>query len=200
MAAGSEDCLFLNVWTPKLPHAGDGGKPVLFFIHGGANILGASNIGTGNVNTYDGQAIATREDAVVVTTNYRLGAFGFLAHPALSAQNANGLSGNYAILDLVQALRWVQHNIAAFGGDPKRVMVFGESAGGVNTCMMLTTPLASGLFSSALMESGFCSTLSRAAAEQQGSDFASKLGCPATARRCRRSSTRRRPSTICRAR
>jgi para-nitrobenzyl esterase len=177
----------LNVWTPGLPPGG-GGRPVLFFIHGGANVAGASNTGDGAGNLYDGAALAVRENAVVVTINYRLGALGFLAHPALAA---NGVSGNWAILDQVQALSWVQRNIAAFGGDPTHVMVFGESAGAFNTCMMLTAPLAHGLFSSALMESGYCPSKTKALAEQQGSDFATKLGCtdPQAAADCLRGKT-----------
>ena len=174
---GNEDCLFANVWTPALPRPGAAGRPVLFFIHGGANVVGSSNQNTGLGNLYDGAGLATREDAVVVTINYRLGELGFLAHPALDAENSQGISGNYAILDIVQALHWVQDNIAAFGGDPARVLVFGESAGAINTCMMMTTPLAAGLFSSALMESGWCPAVPKANAEQSGQTFVQQLGC-----------------------
>jgi para-nitrobenzyl esterase len=171
---GDEDCLFLNVWTPRL----DGKRPVLFFIHGGANVLGSANQPVLNGNQYDGQTLAAREDAVVVSTNYRLGPLGFLAHPALGAESPLGASGNYAIFDQIAALKWVQHNIASFGGDPSRVMIFGESAGAMNVCVLLATPRAAGLFSRALMESGGCETIDKTAAEARGVTFAQeKLGC-----------------------
>jgi para-nitrobenzyl esterase len=169
---GNEDCLYLNVWTPRL----DGKMPVLFFVHGGANVLGSANQPVINGNQYDGSALAIRENAVVVSANYRLGPLGFLAHPAL--EDGAGASGNYGIYDQLAALHWVQRNIARFGGDPARVMVFGESAGAMNTCVLVATPLAKGLFSSALMESGGCETVTKASAETTGVKFAEqKLGC-----------------------
>jgi para-nitrobenzyl esterase len=174
---GQEDCLFLNVWTQRL----DGKRPVLFFIHGGANVLGSSNQPVLNGNQYDGQSLAAREDVVVVSTNYRLGPMGFLAHPALDAENAAGSSGNYAILDQIAALQWVRRNIAAFGGDPDQVTIFGESAGAMNTCVLLASPRAAGLFTGALMESGGCETIQQSLAESRGTTFASqKLSCPST--------------------
>jgi para-nitrobenzyl esterase len=169
---GNEDCLYLNVWTPAL----DKKLPVLFFVHGGANVLGSANQPVLNGNQYAGQALALRENAVVVTANYRLGPLGFLAHPAL--EDAAGASGNYGIYDQLAALRWVQRNIANFGGDPKRVLLFGESAGAMNTCVLVATSQAAGLFSSALMESGGCETVTKASAEASGTKFAElKLGC-----------------------
>jgi len=141
----SEDCLTLNVWTPA---AGDGGRrPVLFWIHGGAWVIGA-----GSETTYDGASLARRGDAVVVTVNYRLGPFGFLRGRELRA----GLdsSGNEALLDLVAALEWVRDEIAAFGGDPRNVTAFGESAGSVNIACLLTMPRARGLFHKAICQSG----------------------------------------------
>jgi para-nitrobenzyl esterase len=124
----------------------------MVFIHGGGTAQG-----TRAPPLYDGQRLAERGGVVLVTLNYRLGPFGFLAHPTLAADSATGASGNYGILDQIAALRWVQRNIAAFGGDPARVLVFGESAGAVDTCVLLAPPLAAGLFQRALMESGACS-------------------------------------------
>jgi para-nitrobenzyl esterase len=169
---GNEDCLYLNVWTPGIA----GKAPVLFFVHGGANVLGSANQPVLGGNQYDGAALAMREHAVVVSANYRLGPLGFLAHPAL--EDGASASGNYAIYDQLAALRWVQRNIASFGGDPARVMLFGESAGAMNTCVLVATPLAKRLFASALMESGGCETVTKAAAETSGVKFAElKLGC-----------------------
>ncbi len=173
--AGSEDCLSLNVWAPD--DAQPTSKlPVVFFIHGGANLAGASNqklVG----NLYDGRGFAENQGAVVVSINYRLGALGFLAHPSFGKENASGISGNYGILDQIAALTWVKENILAFGGDASRVMVFGESAGAYNTCALLAAPLAKGLFSSALMESGTCNAPTLKDAETSGVSFAQKLKC-----------------------
>jgi para-nitrobenzyl esterase len=185
--AGDEDCLFLNVWTPQLPTSGSARLPVLFFIHGGANVIGGSNEGSASLfgdllpgatgNLYDGETLATKQKVVVVSVNYRLGALGFLAHPDLSKQSPSGTSGNYALLDLLAALRWTKENIAALGGDPDRVMVFGESAGAANTCLLLVSPLAKGLFHAALMESGGCQAPPLATREAQGQKLATQLGC-----------------------
>ncbi|WP_293368328.1 carboxylesterase family protein [Phenylobacterium sp.] len=143
----SEDCLFLNVFAPaKTPKAGDA---VMVFIHGGSFIRGS-----GGVPLYDGSALA-RRGVVVVTINYRLGRLGYFAHPALTAENADGgRLGNYGLMDQIAALQWVQKNIAAFGGDPKKVTVFGESAGAVAVQMLTTTQAAKGLFVRAISESG----------------------------------------------
>lgn len=143
-----EDCLYLNVWTAA--ESPDERRPVMVWIHGGAFVFGS-----GSVPTYDGTALAEK-GAVVVTVNYRLGALGFLAHPALSATSERGVSGNYGILDLVAALRWVRDNIDAFGGDPDNVTVFGESAGSMAVCYLQATPAARGLFHRAIGESGGC--------------------------------------------
>jgi para-nitrobenzyl esterase len=166
---GSEDCLSLNVWTPKDPARSP--RPVLVFIHGGGNIQGCSSQTNGKQRTYEGDALATKENVVVVTLNYRLGPLGFLAHASLSP------SGNYGIRDQAAALAWVHKNAAAFGGDPARVLVFGESAGAEDTCIHLVSPHSKGLFSRALMESALCPFESLADAQKQGDEAAKKVGC-----------------------
>lgn len=147
---GNEDCLYLNIWTPQ---TGAGTRPVLVFIHGGGNQQGGAGETSGGTSIYDGKNMAERGDAVIVTIQYRLGPLGFLVHPGLEAENANGKAGNYAALDQILALTWIQNNIANFGGDPSKVMIFGESAGGVNVGNLLTTPLAAGLFQRACIQS-----------------------------------------------
>jgi len=165
----SEDCLYLNVWSAA--NAGDK-RPVMVWIHGGAWTRGS-----GSVSTYDGTALA-KKGVVVVTTNYRLGVFGFLAHPELTAESPQHASGNYAILDHVAALKWVQRNIAAFGGDPARVTIFGESAGSWSVNTVQATPLAKGLFHRAIGESGgqFARTPSLGDAEKAGVALATAAG------------------------
>ncbi|HEY3275143.1 MAG TPA: carboxylesterase/lipase family protein [Syntrophorhabdaceae bacterium] len=143
----SEDCLYLNIWAPEKA-AGKPLLPVMVWIHGGAFMTGA-----GSLAGYSGAGLA-REGVVVVTLNYRLGPFGFLAHPALSAESPSGTSGNYGILDQMEALRWVKKNIASFGGDPERVTLFGESAGALSISALLLSPSAQGLFHRAILQSG----------------------------------------------
>lgn len=178
---GAEDCLFLNVWTPAVPASGASGThPVLFWIHGGSQLIGAGNFsspGAGNTNSYDGQAIATAQNAVVVSVNYRLGALGFLAHPALDAESPKKVSGNYGLLDQIAGLTWVKDNVSKFGGDPAKVMVFGESAGAWNTCAIVASPLAKGLFSAAAMESGVCVDPTLKSRETKGATVATALKC-----------------------
>ncbi len=141
----SEDCLSLNVWTAAPAGAK---RPVLVWIHGGALTRGS-----GATPTYDGTTFA-KKGVVLVTINYRLGPLGYLAHPALTAESAQHSSGNYGVLDQIAALKWVQRNIAAFGGDPKRVTIFGESAGSWSVNALVASPLAKGLFHRAIGESG----------------------------------------------
>jgi len=142
----SEDCLTLNVWTP---HAAVGAHmPVLVWFHGGRYTAGA-----GSQSTYEGSRLA-RRGAVIVTVNYRLGVLGYLAHPALSKEAKDGTSGNYGLLDQIAALRWVQANIARFGGDPKNVTVAGQSAGGGSAMLVTIAPLAHDFFQKAIFESG----------------------------------------------
>ena len=141
----SEDCLYLNVWTNR--KRSQAKRPVMVWIHGGGFTQGS-----GHREGYDGTALAKR-GVVVVTLNYRLGAFGFMTHPALSAESPHGSSGNYAILDQIAALKWVRENIASFGGDPGNVTIFGESAGGTSVYLLTATPLAKGLFHRAILQS-----------------------------------------------
>ena len=141
----SEDCLYLNVWTKADPEQDT--LPVMVWIHGGGWTFGASS----SVN-YDGVGFAEK-GVVLVSVNYRMNAFGFMAHPELSAESARGVSGNYAILDHIAALEWVRDNIGGFGGDPDNVTIFGESAGGASIYALLATPLANGLFHRAISES-----------------------------------------------
>jgi para-nitrobenzyl esterase len=147
---GSENCLYLNVWTP----VGAVNRPVMVFIHGGANQQGSASRLSDGVYMYDGQYLASHENVIVVTVQYRLGPFGFLVHPGLAAENSQKSSGNYGLLDQIMALRWVKRNITAFGGDTSKVMVFGESAGALDICALLVSPPAAGLFTRALIESG----------------------------------------------
>ncbi|WP_250536461.1 carboxylesterase family protein [Caballeronia sp. AZ10_KS36] len=185
--APSEDCLYLNVWRPQ----NSNGKklPVMVWIYGGAYVIGGTSI-----RTYDGTQFA-KEGVVIVTVNYRLGRFGFFAHPALTAAAAQSgeLLANYGYMDQIAALKWVQRNIANFGGDPANVTLFGESAGGESIHNLLTSPQASGLFAKAIIESGngrvnqyYGRTLSRntktvgASAEEQGATFAGGFGIAGT--------------------
>ncbi len=143
---GSEDCLYLNVWRPRTDAKG---LPVFFWIYGGGNTVGQASL-----NLYDGSNLAGMQNLIVVTFNYRLGPFGWFAHPALRTGDALDDSGNFGTLDILAALNWVHENIAAFGGDPGNVTIAGESAGGINVYSMLASPLASGLFHRAIVESG----------------------------------------------
>ena len=170
---GNEDCLYLNIWTPAAKTAAP--MPVKVWIHGGGFI-----IGQGSYTETDGQRLALRENVVVVTINYRLGIFGFLAHPALTAQDPNHpTSGNYGIEDQTAALRWVRDNISAFGGDPDKVMVFGQSAGGISVCAQLASPAASGLFQRAAIQSGPCTSPmpSLEAVSKLGTQVQTSLSC-----------------------
>ncbi len=142
----SEDCLYLNVWTGA--KSAKERRPVMVWIHGGALTRGS-----GSLPTYDGEALA-KKGVVLVTINYRLGIFGFFAHPELTKESDTHSSGEYGILDQIQALEWVHKNIEAFGGDPKRVTIFGESAGSWSINTLVATPLAKGLFQRAIGESG----------------------------------------------
>jgi para-nitrobenzyl esterase len=181
LASTTEDCLYVNVFTPGktnngLPHL----LPVMFWIHGGGLVVGESD-------GYDPTPLVS-DGVIVVTINYRLGELGFLAHPALAAESAQGASGNYGLMDQQAAMRWVQRNIRHFGGDPDNVTIFGESAGGLSTHSQLASPLAAGLFHKAIVESGAYSLTqpSLAMAEAQGTAFAASAGCASQTAACLR--------------
>jgi len=176
--AGDEDCLTLNVWTPEAPPAEP--APVFVWIHGGA-----FTAGSGDQAYYDGSVLAADNGLVVVTINYRIGLLGFLAHPALSGESDDGVSGNYGLLDQRAALAWVQRNIAAFGGDPTRVALAGESAGGASTCIHYLSPDTADLFEVAISQSGAClgglAEPTLADGEASGEAVAATLGCDTAA-------------------
>ena len=142
----SEDCLYLNVWTPTRKVSAK--LPVMVWVHGGA-----FEHGSGAEAVYDGASLAGR-GVVLVTLNYRLGRFGFFAHPALTRESPLGPIGNYGLLDQVAALKWVQQNIGAFGGNPANITILGESAGGIAVSYLMASPLGQGLFQKAIIESG----------------------------------------------
>jgi len=167
----SEDCLTLNVFAP----VGAKHLPVMVWIHGGGLVNGSAT-----ADLYDGSALA-RQGVVLVSINYRLGRFGFFAHPALTAEaGGHGDLANYGLMDQVAALQWVKRNIAAFGGDPRKVTIFGESAGGISVNRLMMAPPARGLFVRAIVESGVGRERSHtlAQAEIDGATFATKLGAP----------------------
>jgi len=181
-ASDNEDCLYLNVWTP-VP-APIEPRPVMVWIHGGGNISGSTGAGIPfpgyEGHFYDGHLLAQERNVVVVSMNYRLGVFGFFAHPALATEDpAYPYAGNQGLLDQKAALEWVRDNIALFGGDPGKVTIFGESAGSFDVCTHVVSPLSRGLFHRAMSESGGCTTLQTTADEAavitQG--FAADAGC-----------------------
>lgn len=162
----SEDCLTLNIWTPAAAR----NAPVLFWIYGGALTAGASREAM-----YDGARLAAR-GVVVVSINYRLGVFGWLAHPALSAESPDGVSGNYGLLDQIEALRWVRRNIASFGGDPGNVTIAGESAGALSVMYLMAAPPARGLFSKAIAQSAYMISTPELKQRRFGSEAAEESG------------------------
>jgi para-nitrobenzyl esterase len=169
----SEDCLYLNVWTPATRNTK--GLPVLVYFYGGGNVAGDAS-----EPRYDGESMA-KKGIVAITCNYRLNVFGFFAHPELSAEAPYKASGNYGLLDQVVALQWVQKNVAAFGGDPKKVTIAGESAGSISVSYQMASPLAKNLIAGAIGESGAginptMSPVPLAEAEKAGVDFAKKAG------------------------
>ncbi|PIX67382.1 MAG: carboxylesterase [Sphingomonadales bacterium CG_4_10_14_3_um_filter_58_15] len=174
LPAMSEDCLTLNIWAPENAT----NAPVFVWIHGGS-----LTTGSGGDPLYDGSTLAKR-GIIVVSINYRLGALGYLAHPALSAESPEQVSGNYGLLDQIEALRWIQRNIAAFGGDPGKVAVAGESAGALSVMYLMTAPEARGLFHKAIAESAYMVSApalrdkrnGMIPAEQQGLALAASLG------------------------
>ena len=167
----SEDCLYLNVFTGAA--RSDEKLPVMVWFHGGSNTQGH-----GGPLIFDGSNLAKR-GAVIVTANYRLGAFGFLSHPALTNESEHNSSGMYGILDQIEVLQWVQNNIEGFGGDPGRVTIFGQSAGGTDVCLIMSSPLAEGLVDGVIGQSPGCIKTSRtleAGGHERGENFARALG------------------------
>jgi para-nitrobenzyl esterase len=166
-----EDCLFLDVWTPQWPSQSR--KPVMVWIPGGGNFGGS-----GSDAMFGGESL-TRRGVVVVTINYRLGLFGFFAHPALTKESTHHASGNQGILDQIAALAWVRDNIAKFGADPANVTIFGESAGSVDVSVLMTSPLSKGLFQRAIAQSGTVLGLGQPVslpqAEKEGEAFTGRL-------------------------
>lgn len=174
--SGSEDCLYLNIWAPKNP---TGEKlPVMVWIHGGAFIFGEGNTKLGPVEMYDAKALVNQGKVIVVTINYRLGLMGYLAHPDLAKESKDGSTGNYGTLDQIAALKWVQANIENFGGSKENVTIFGESAGAVSVLALLASPLAKGLFSKAIVQSGLLVELAREKAMQIGLKIADRFKSP----------------------
>jgi para-nitrobenzyl esterase len=163
----SEDCLYLNIWTPA--KTGNEHLPVLVYFYGGGFIAG-----DGSEPRYDGESIA-RRGIIAITVNYRLGIFGFFAHPELTKESPHHASGNYGLLDQAAALHWVQQNIAAFGGDPKKITIAGESAGSFSVSAQMASPLSKNIIAGAIGESGSLLSLNPTAtlqdAEKAGSDF-----------------------------
>lgn len=150
-ALSSEDCLYLNVWAPEWPSKSK--KAVMVWVHGGAN-TGGSSLGEGGIEpSFDGTSLAGH-GVIVVTIHYRLGLFGFVGHPELTAESPHHASGGYGLLDQIAALEWVRDNIERFGGDPKNVTVFGQSAGSQDLSILIASPLSKGLFQRAILESG----------------------------------------------
>lgn len=181
----SEDCLYLNIWTPA--KSANEKIPVLVWIYGGGFSFGSTS-----EPVHNGEHLA-RKGVVLVSIAYRVGQLGFLAHPELSAENQNPVSGNYGILDQIAGLKWIQENIAAFGGDPNKVTIFGESAGGISVSMLCASPLAKGLFHGAISQSGGSFGPTRTItfpgenmktlqqAEQAGIEYAQKVGATSIA-------------------
>ena len=165
----NEDCLYLNVYTPKKTHKN---TPVMVFIHGGGFQNGAGS-------DHEADVMAAKSDSIVVTMNYRMGPFGFLALPKLTSESSMGTSGNLGLLDQIAALKWVKNNISSFNGDSKNVTAFGISAGGRSICSHLISPMAGGLFQRAVIESSPCvrDVKTLATAESEGANIAVQAGC-----------------------
>src|SRR5262245_48062597 len=170
----SEDCLSLNVWAPADAPGGAPTRPVMVWIHGGGFRQGA-----GAHMLSHGPVLAERGDVVVVTVNYRLGALGFVTHPELT--DGAGVCGNWAILDLVAALRWVRDDIAAFGGDAANVTIFGESAGGTLVTALAVAPIARGLFRRMIVQSGVPTAMTLERASRLAEELAQEVGAAGVA-------------------
>ncbi len=171
---GSEDCLSLNIWATtqaKTP------QPVMVFIHGGFYVEGSSDDKEEFIHLQDGQGLASQGQMIVVSFNYRLGPLGFLASPSLDDGSVESQSGNFGLMDQLAALKWIHENIAAFGGDPARVTVFGQSAGASSVLSLIASPMSEGLFSQAIVESGYLKDISRTDAYRLSSKLITATGC-----------------------
>lgn len=172
---GKEDCLYLNVWTPR--EKTQSSLPVMVFVHGGGFASG-SGVGFGPLDSvYTGEKFAPSAQVVMVTFNYRIGALGYFAEPSLSAESDTGVSGNYGLQDQIAALQWVREEIAHFGGDPQNVTVFGESAGAMSICSLLAQQKDTRLFHKAIMQSGSCQARTMEDQLQRGVAQAKRWGC-----------------------
>src|ERR1700733_14664671 len=170
----SEDCLYLNVWTAA--SSASEKRPVMVWLHGGGFVEGS-----GSLPSFNGESLAT-QGVVIVTINYRLGVFGFLSHPELSQESPFHASGNYGMLDQLQALKWVKANIQNFGGDPDNVTIFGQSAGATSVLNLCASPLAKGYFRRAIVQSGgFSQASDRKTQEAAGVSFARRMGATSIA-------------------
>ena len=167
VVVGDEDCLYLNIWRPETDEEQ---LPVYVFIHGGANILGRADL-----PIYNGANLASRQNMVVVTINYRLGTLGWFAHSALHTGDPEDNSGNFGTLDIIKSLKWIQNNIAAFGGDPDNVTISGQSAGGMNVYSLMVSPLTEGLFHKAIPMSGAPTHVPMDVAEERAWRILSRL-------------------------
>lgn len=168
-----EDCLSLNIWAPEDAQ----NAPVFVWIHGGSLSMGA-----GSEAMYDGARLAREQGLVVVTLNYRLGVLGYLAHPELSAESPEGISGNYGLMDQIEALKWVNRNISVFGGNPDNVTVAGESAGALSVALLMTSPKAQGLYEKAILQSAYMVTMAGLKDEVNGMPSAEAVGRALTER------------------
>jgi para-nitrobenzyl esterase len=172
---GNDDCLNLNVWVPA--RSNEALLPVIVFVHGGANTVGSTSDDIVGLQIYDGTNLARMANAVVITIQYRLGALGFMSHPELSASSGYNGSGNYGLMDILEALRWVNANAKAFGGNANNVTLMGESAGAMNALAVLASPLSKGLFHKLILESTFIPDIDLKTAETQGLQISKQIGC-----------------------
>ncbi len=170
---GQEDCLYLNVWRTTAEEV----APVLVFIHGGGNMFGSTSEEVSGVRLYSGAGLARASGAVVVTIQYRLNILGYFSHPDLDEELTQGASGNWGLRDQIGALKWVKENIHAFGGDPERTLLFGESGGAASVCGLVATPAAAGLFSAALMQSGGCGGRGLSEVRDWSAEIIQEVGC-----------------------
>ena len=165
----SEDCLFLNIWAPR--DEGGDKYPVVLWIHGGGLMDGSSSLAI-----FNGAELA-KKGVLLISFNYRLNIFGYLAHPELSAESPHGVSGNYGVTDQIQALKWIKRNISAFGGDPDNITIAGQSAGALSVTHLLSSTLAKGLFHRAIIQSPYMPAIPKLKQRILGKSPAENIGC-----------------------